>query len=249
MKVYFVTVGLREEIEVIRKLRPPHLLCSYWYFKHKNMSEFFNSIGYEPKVMLDSGAYSAFTKGQSVNLFDYMKYIAANDEYLSQYVALDVIGDTFSTLAYYEIMINKGFRPIPVYHYGDDPAVMNFYIAAGAKVVALGNTVPIRDKSEVAQWCKELHAKQPDISLHLLGSCSQKIIDCGAVASCDSSTWYVQAVNGYPKDIPGKEKTSKISRAEANMIRIMEEFNESSVPFNNSCRQYFDGEIQPVNSN
>ena len=233
MKVYFVTVGIREEIEVIRKVRPPRLLCSYWYFKHKNLREFCDSIGYRPEIMLDSGAYSAFTKGQSVNLFDYMKYIVKNDEYISRYITLDVIGDPFSTEAYYEIMLRKGFRPMPVYHFGDDASVMSQYIANRASMVALGNTVPIRDKAEVAKWCKEIHEQYPSVELHLLGSCSQKIIDCGAVSTCDSSTWYVQAVNGIPKDIPGKTKPSKISRAEANMIRIMEAFNESSVPLDN----------------
>ena len=226
MDVYFVTVGLREEIEVIRKVRPPRLLCSYWYFKHKSLRDFCNTIGYKPEIMLDSGAYSAFTKGSSVNLFDYMKYIAENDEYISRYVALDVIGDTFATKLYYEIMRNKGFRPIPVYHFGDDISLMQYYISNGSRTVALGNTVRIRDTSEVAQWCKELHEWQPGISLHLLGSSSQKIIECGVVDSCDSSTWYVMAVNGYPKEIPGKTRLTKISRAEANMIQTMEAFNE-----------------------
>ena len=175
--------------------------------------------------MLDSGAYSAFTKGSSVNLFDYMKYIAENDEYISRYVALDVIGDTFATRAYYDIMWNKGFRPIPVYHFGDDVSVMQYYISNGSKTIALGNTVGIKDKGEVARWCKELHEWQPDVSLHLLGSSSQKIIECGAVDSCDSSAWYVMAVNGYPKEIPGKTKHTKIARAEANMIQMMEVFN------------------------
>ena len=235
MKVYFVTAGLREEIEVIRKVRPPRLLCSYWYFKNRSMREFCNAIGYLPEVMLDSGAYSAFTKGRSVNLFDYMKYIVENDEYISQYVSLDVIGDTFTTKAYYEIMRNKGFRPIPVYHYGCDPLLLQYYAENGAKTVALGNTVKIYDKNEVARWCKEIRERFPDIDLHLLGSSSHKIMACGAVASCDSSAWYVRAVNGHPKSVPGKTRPSKIARAEANMVQIMEVFNEIPIPVDNRC--------------
>ena len=128
MKVYFVTSGLREEMEVIRNVRPPRLLCSYWYFKNRSLCDFCNSIGYHPEIMLDSGAYSAFTKGQSVNLIDYMKYIERNAEYITRYIALDVIGDLFTTKAYYEIMRNKGFDPIPVYHHGEDQFLLQYYV-------------------------------------------------------------------------------------------------------------------------
>lgn len=235
MKVYFVTSGLREEMEVIRKVRPPRLLCSYWYFKNRCLREFCCNIGYQPEIMLDSGAYSAFTKGRNVNLFDYMKYIEENADHITRYVALDVIGDPFTTKAYYGIMQHKGFDPIPVFHCGDDLSVMQYYVTNGAKVVALGNTVKIRDKEEVAQWCKEIHELYTDISLHLLGSSSQKIIDCGALASCDSSSWYVRAVNGHPESIPGKTRPSKLARAEANMVRIMEVFNEIPIPVDNRC--------------
>lgn len=93
MKVYFVTIGLIQEMEVIRKVRPPRLLCSYWYFKNRSLQEFCSAIGYQPEIMLDSGAYSAFTQGRSVNLFDYMKYIEENADYISRYISLDVIGD------------------------------------------------------------------------------------------------------------------------------------------------------------
>ena len=235
MKVYFVTVGLREEIEVIRKVSPPHLLCSYWYFKNKPLADFCKELGYRPEILLDSGAYSAFTKGRSVNLFDYMKYIEGNAEYISRYIALDVIGDNFATKAYYCIMRNKGFTPIPVFHYGDDMRVLAYYSLDGAKTVALGGTVPIRDKKVVAEWCSEVKRLYPDTELHLLGSSSQKIIDCGAVSSCDSSAWYTLAVNGKPKSIPGKTRPSKIARAEENMIRTMEAFNETHVSFDNRC--------------
>lgn len=235
MNVYFVTAGLIQEMEVIRKVRPPRLLCSYWYFKNRSLQEFCSAIGYQPEIMLDSGAYSAFTKGRSVNLFDYMRYIEENADYISRYVALDVIGDSFTTKAYYEIMRHKGFDPIPVFHYGDDLSAMSYYATNGARVVALGNTVQIRDKDDVAEWCSEIHEWLPSIDLHLLGSSSQKIMDCGAVASCDSSAWYIMAVNGKPKSIPGKTRSSKLARAEENMVRIMEAFNEIPIPVDNRC--------------
>ena len=124
-----------------------------------------------------------------------------------------------------------GMHPIPVVHYSQGSSEMlKRYVLNGEKQIALGGTVPIRDKVKVADWCEELKRAHPTASMHLLGSCSEKILQSGAVASCDSSTWYIQAVNGRPKTIPGKSREAKMARAEANMRRIMEAFDEDSVP-------------------
>lgn len=243
MKVYFVTVGLREEIEVIRKVRPPRLLCSYWYFKNKPMAEFCEDLGYRPEILLDSGAYSAFTKGKNVNVLDYIQYIKDNQDHITRYISLDVIGNQKATLLLWWLMQDMDLQPVPVVHYGDAMCTLDYYLEKGARLVALGGTVPLHDKRVVAAWCVGVKQRCPDADLHLLGSSSQKIIDCGAVSSCDSSAWYAMAVNGKPQSIPGKTKQSKIARAEANMIRIMEEFNEISVPFDNCCGECSDSKI------
>ena len=231
MKVYFVTTGLREEIEVIKKVRPPRLLCSFWYFKNKPLADFCEEIGYTPEILLDSGAYSAHTKGQNVNLLDYIDYIRANSRYISGCVTLDVIGDPGLTGLIYRLMVRLRLNPIPVIHYGESTRVQLFYKMQGCTKLALGNTVGIRDKQQVARWCESIKEYFPGAGLHLLGSSSRAILESGALESCDSSSWYMLAVNGKPKEIPGRTREAKIARAEANMRRIMEEFNEKPIPF------------------
>lgn len=221
MNVFFVTAGLREEIEAIKKVKPPALLCSYWYFRNKTIREVLDQLEYTPEILLDSGAYSAFTKGKSVSLIDYMAYIKANEAEITKYISLDVIGDPYITKEYYNIMIGKGFSPIPVYHYGEDIEDLRFYVERGSMSVALGNTVPIRDKGKVGMWCASLKKQFPGVRFHLLGSSSIKIIQSGVVDSCDSSAWYMQAVNGKPRTIAGKSKEAKIERAMYNMAEIM----------------------------
>lgn len=242
MKVYFVTTGLREEIQVIKKVRPPRLLCSYWYFKNKPLVDFCSDLGYYPEILLDSGAYSAFTKGKNVNLLDYMAYIEANRFYIDRYISLDVIGNEYLTHQIYMLMRANGSHPIPVVHYGRNAAeVLKLYSRNGEKVIALGGTVPIRDKEVVARWCEDIKRRYPRAHYHLLGSSSQKLLQSEALASCDSSTWYVQAVNGRPATIPGKTREAKLARAEANMRKIMEEFNEIPIPFTDRCVEPTDG--------
>lgn len=230
MKVYFVTTGLWEEMQVIKKVRPPRLLCSYWYFKNKPLSKFCEELGYRPEILLDSGAYSAFTKGKHVNVLDYIEYIRANQDYITSYVSLDVIGDSHMTSLLYKLMWSAGLNPIPVVHYGKELHLADYYRKGWPPLVALGGTVPIRDKRVVAEWCAEVKRQYPYTELHLLGSNSKAILDSGVLASCDASTWYMQAVNGRPTTIPGRDRVAKIQRAEVNMRGIMEVFNETAVP-------------------
>jgi hypothetical protein len=216
-KVFFVTAGRADEIEVIRQVKPPYLLLSYFYFRNKSLQEFVDQIGYQPEVLLDSGAYSAWTTGRNISPLDYMRYIRDNQSLISNYVALDVVGDPDVTWYYYQIMKLKGFKPIPVYHYGTDEQHLRRYLDDGVGFVALGGTVPIPDKYMVAQWVKKLIGKYPGIKFHVLGASSKPILGVEGLYSCDSSTWIMRAANGEPIWIRGKNREAKIKRAIYNM--------------------------------
>lgn len=222
MTLYFVVTGNKEELEVVRELKPKSILLSYWYFKSKSLSEFCSQLGYKPNILLDSGAYSAFTKNKTINILDYMRFISDNSNEITEYISLDVIGDSDLTTAFYNIMRTKGYTPIPVYHYGEDDCVLKYYLSCGEKRVALGGTVPIRNKALVAEWCTALHTTHPTVDFHLLGSTSHVVLESLSVKSCDSSSWYMMAVNGFPKEIPGKSRNAKIERAKYQMKKLME---------------------------
>lgn len=222
MKLFFVVTGNKEELEVIRELKPENILVSYWYFKNKSIKDFCKSIGYKPSILLDSGAYTAFTKGKNVNVIDYMAYIDANKRYLSGYMALDVIGNTDLSVALYDFMRSLGYDPIPVYHYGEECWVL-YYYEQKSKRIALGGTVPVRNKQLVSDWCDMIYDKCPNAEYHLLGSSSEVIRRNEHLASCDSTSWYMMAVNGFPKHIVGKTRESKIARAKYQMRQLMKE--------------------------
>lgn len=227
MEVYFVHCNDLSEKIVIKEIKPKRLLLSYHYFKNKQLGEYLTeTFEYIPKVMLDSGAYSAWSKGKNIALVDYMNYIDKNKEYIDNYIALDVIGDPEITVKYYEIMRMKGFNPLPVYHYGDSEETLKIYVNKHkCNYIALGNTVPIKDKNRVANWINDLTNKYPNVSFHLLGSSSKKITQNTEITSCDASSWIMMAINGYPKDIPGKTREAKTERAKFQMLKIIEEVN------------------------
>jgi hypothetical protein len=178
---------------------------------------------YVPEIMLDSGAYSAFTKGKGIALTDYMKYIENNNEYITRYMNLDVFGDNQMSYDYYEIMKRKGFSPVPVVQYGEDyQEWLDKYRYNGEQFIALGGTVPIKNKKEVSEWVRLLSWQYPEINFHLLGSSSRKILDHCDVYSVDSSTWFMMAVMGKPNHIKGTSRLAKMERAKFNLKKELE---------------------------
>lgn len=119
----------------------------------------------------------------------------------------------------------KGFDPLPVFHYQEDEKWLQKYINQDCNYIALGGTVPEKDKNKVAQWINDLSNKYPHTRFHLLGSSSKKITQGTNIYSCDSSTWILMAINGFPKEIPGRSFENKVKRAEWQMKKIMSEIS------------------------
>ena len=225
MELYHVAVDTSTaELEALKIVKPPRLLLSYFYFRNKPLGKYLERLGYQPEIILDSGAWSAHTKGKGIALTDYMKYLDENEEWIKSYFSLDVVFDSLMSYRYWQIMREKGYNPIPVFHYGDQSNVLERYVDQ-TDYIALGGTVPIRDKEKVASWVREIICEYPETKFHLLGSSSPKIIDTCVLESADSSTWFTQAFNGNPKHIKGRSRESKIERAVYNLEKELKDFS------------------------
>lgn len=234
--IYFVTCNVKVEIEAIKKIRPPNLLLSYFYFKKINLKDWCDNLGYKPNIMLDSGAYSAFNKGKSIDFKSYMNYIEINKNYIQYYFNLDEIGDPDISFWSYLVMKKKNFNPIPVFHYNENEKYLEHYIKRNEKYIALGGTVPEKNKTKIAEWINYIINKYPQIEFHHLGSTSKIILEkCIKLKSCDSSTWIIQAVMGNPSEIAeGMTFKAKQKRAEYNMSKLLkaqEYNNENCISF------------------
>lgn len=222
IKIYHVATDKSSaENEALKQVKPERLLLSYFYFRNKPLDQFIEKIGYTPEIFLDSGAYSAYTKGKGIALTDYLRYISDNQRWIKSYFSLDVMFDSLLSYRYYQIMKEKQYNPIPVFHYGEPLHILQRY-AEHTDFIALGGTVPEQNKSKVAEWTQGIIEKHPEIKFHLLGSSSRKIIDTCDLYSCDSSTWIMGAFNGYPKHIKGTTREAKIERAVFNLQKELE---------------------------
>jgi len=67
-------------------------------------------------LFLDSGAFTAFTKGKAVDIDEYCDFIKETAAYWTTYAALDVIGDAEATLNNLSYMEKQGLSPLPTFH-------------------------------------------------------------------------------------------------------------------------------------
>lgn len=161
------------------------------------------------KVLLDSGAYSAWTKGVSIDLADYISFVKANQHLLDLYISLDVIPghsgcatadptriDRAAEQSYrnHQTMKKAGLTPVPVFHQGEDISWLQRLVGDGEQYIALA---PHGAKSHVFGWLDQCFAiVGARAKVHGLGVTTSKLMGRYAFASVDSGTWVKQAQHG-----------------------------------------------------
>lgn len=95
------------------------------------------------KILLDSGAFTAWNLGRPIELATYLKFLEKNEKMFDHYIALDVIGDAIASLKQYKEMRAAGFNPLPVWHppFSDNCDLLKEYIDLGADYLCFGGIV------------------------------------------------------------------------------------------------------------
>jgi hypothetical protein len=181
---------------MLRDLRcPPDelaLLFSYYYMRKKDFREVMKlwfGDGPYPRIFADSGAYSVHTKGGTVSLVDYMKWIEKHDDLISTYAALDVIYDEDKTRRNLDEMINNGFQPLPCYHAGSSWQILQDlidefpYVGLGGGAWAGANK-----KSHIGYLAKAVRMAKGKTVFHAFGMADWMILRMLPFYSCDCST-------------------------------------------------------------
>jgi len=148
------------------------------------------------RVLMDSGAFSAFTKGTAIDLGRYCEFVTENAALITAYAALDVIGDPDATRANTDAMVARGLRPIPTYHRGspwkflESMAVEFDYIALGG--MATSSARGLRATRETVgpylDGCFSLLERYWPVRVHLFGSAQPWVLERYPVYSADTSS-------------------------------------------------------------
>lgn len=174
-------------------------LESYHYINKASYVEKIRRDG--KKVFLDSGAFSAFTKGVKVDLPKYCRWIKSHIDIIDCASVLDSIGDAQGTYANQIAMEKLGVTPLPCYHYGEDPKYLEYYIA-NYEYITLGGMVPI-STPKLHIWLDDIFDKylvdgagRPKVKIHGFGLTAIPLMKKYPWYSVDSSSWVQAAANG-----------------------------------------------------
>jgi len=175
------------------------ILESYHYIYRQSFVDKIRRDGV--KVFLDSGAFSAFTKGVEVDLEKYCRYIKENEDIIEVASVLDGIGDPLKTWQNQQRMEKLGTRPLPCFHYGEDERYLEWYVA-NYEYITLGGMVPI-STPQLLIWLDRIWNKylidgsgRPRIKVHGFGLTTLSLMERYPWYSVDSSSWVQIARTG-----------------------------------------------------
>ena len=193
------------EAEKYQRHQATNILESYHYIGRQSYVDAIRTD--KRQVFLDSGAFSAFTKGVDVDLPAYCDYVKRNLDIIEHVdgiplaSVLDGIGDPLKTWQNQQAMERLGVRPLPCFHYGEDERYLEWYLA-NYDYITLGGMVPISTKDLLIWldriWDKYLTdgAGRPRIRVHGFGLTTFKLMKRYPWYSVDSSSWVQAAANG-----------------------------------------------------
>lgn len=174
-------------------------------------------MGNKPKIklMLDSGAFSAWKRGLSIDIDEYIAYIKHNEHLLHTYVNLDVIpGSPGKPITQAEVdaaakashrnlvhMRKAGLRPIPVFHYGESFDWLHRLLDEGEDYIGLGGTGNASRPEQVDFFDRAFtvmtdRAGNPLVKTHGFGVASFPMLKRYPWYTCDATSWVMTAAMG-----------------------------------------------------
>jgi hypothetical protein len=138
-------------------------------------------------LLLDCGAYTAWTSGKPVDLDDYCRFLENPPVPLWRYFSLDVVGDPDQTWRNYQIMLQRGFKPLPIFTPGESLERMEAYYET-SDVVGFGglNAMKAGRKHNYVRTVMQ-HARGRKV--HLLGYTTLEHLKALRPYMCDASSW------------------------------------------------------------
>lgn len=167
------------------------------------------------RFFLDSGAFSAWSRGTVIDLDEYCAFIRNNIELIEVYASLDVIpgepgkaatekdrdAAAEQSWSNYLYMKAEGLDPLPVYHYGEHPRHLERMLDYGCPYIGIGGLVGIPGGLR-RQWLDRVFDRITDaegkaiVKTHGFGMTSIPLIFRYPWYSVDSTTWIKITANG-----------------------------------------------------
>jgi hypothetical protein len=185
-----------------------NLLVAYPYMT-ADMIRLLKDNQSEVRFLLDSGAFTAWKAGKSIKVDDYCRFIESLPFKPWRYFTLDVIGDPAGSLKNYEVMLKRGFKPVPIFTRGEDVSVLEDYYKT-SDVVGIGGLVGTRGNKGFVNGIMQ---KVGTRKVHWLGFTRVDYMKFYKPYMCDSSSWASGQQYGVVSLYDKAGKFVKITRA------------------------------------
>lgn len=180
------------------QVRPLRILFSYHYYRDEDMASRIQVVlkDVPTDVFADSGAYSAWTLGQTIEVPAYADWLARWGHLFTCAATLDVIGDpvgSFKQTEQLRKMVDPRLEIVPVFH-SNDPgglAWLQRYIDAGYTYIGISPTGAIYGNPKLMKaWLTQcFRAKPPHVRYHGFGVTGWDTLKSFPWYSVDSSSW------------------------------------------------------------
>lgn len=174
---------------------------------------------YTAKIMVDSGAFTAYTKGVTLDVDDYIKFLNDYGDDIEVFVACDSVPDPTNvdtsfadkTWDNYLYMYSK-LRPeirhklMPVFHYGEDfkhlIRMLEYVHEDGSHLDYIGLAISLEGTTKVRiNWANECRkiiesSNNPNVKTHAFGVGVKSVLDYINVTSTDATSWVKRAAFG-----------------------------------------------------
>lgn len=195
------------------------------------------------KLFIDSGAFSAHTKGIEVDVDDYIEYLNLNDDALTVFAQVDKIPGTFGIpYTYQELQeapmlswenylymapkLKSRYKLIPIFHQQEDfkwlRNLLEYVDENGNHIPYIGistrNDAPVKDKKAWLSMVFDIIARSsnPNVKTHAFGMTSISLLEQFPFTSADSTSWIMTAVNGSIFTEYGVLLISEVSKGRQN---------------------------------
>ena len=150
-------------------------------------------------LMIDSGAFTAWRKGKSIDLNAYVDFLRDQQLYDSA-LTLDVIGDADASMANWSCLHGSFPAIVPVWHEGDPVEHIDEYVAH-SPLVALGRIAGRRSLQKTLEFYDAAFNRH-EHAYHALGNADPNQLEAYPFESLDSTGWQRDAAYSNSKGWP-----------------------------------------------
>ena len=172
----------------------PRMLLSYAYFAQWDVPTFQEHHRLGADMLIDSGAFTAATKGKTVNISEYTAWLKERGPYITHAASLDVIGDWRASSRNHDwqrAKLGDDFPLLPAWHLGSPLEELDRLCRENG-YVAIGGCVPYARRPDLLmRHLIQAHrvAREHGTKLHGLGITGRQAMYRLPWASVDSSSY------------------------------------------------------------